>query len=208
VVGVYERGQVQQGYIISSEDASGLRFPNPTQGFVQVREGADPEPVQRELERLLADSPEVLVQDQSGYVEQQTRIFDQILVFVQVLLLLAMAIAVLGVINTLVLSVIERTRELGLLRAIGLSRGATMRMITVESVVISVFGALLGIGVGAGLGAAVVRALRDEGFTHLSFPWTLMVVYLIVAAIVGVVAAVIPAIRAARLNVLAAIAYE
>jgi putative ABC transport system permease protein len=208
VVGVYERGQVQQGYIISSEDAAGLRFPNPTQGFVHVRDGADPEPVQRELERLLDDSPEVLVQDQSGYVEQQTQIFDQILVFVQVLLLLAMAIAVLGVINTLVLSVIERTRELGLLRAIGLSRGATMRMITVESVVISVFGALLGIGVGAGLGAAVVRALRDEGFTHLSFPWTLMVVYLIVAAIVGVVAAVIPAIRAARLNVLAAIAYE
>jgi putative ABC transport system permease protein len=208
VVGIYERGQVQQGYIISSEDAAGLRFPNPTQGFVHVRDGADPEPVQRELERLLADSPEVLVQDQSGYVEQQTRIFDQILVFVQVLLLLAMGIAVLGVINTLVLSVIERTRELGLLRAIGLSRGATMRMITVESVVISVFGAILGIGVGAGLGAAVVRALRDEGFTHLSFPWTLMVVYLIVAAVVGVVAAVIPAIRAARLNVLAAIAYE
>jgi putative ABC transport system permease protein len=208
VVGVYERNALVQGYVFSAEDADGLRSPNPNQGFVRLREGADPEPVQRELERLLADSPEVLVQDQSGYVEQQTRIFDQILVFVQILLVLAMVIAVLGVINTLVLSVIERTRELGLLRAIGLGRGATMRMVTVESVVISLFGALLGTVVGAGLGAAVVRALRDEGFSDLAFPWGLMVTYLVVAALVGVVAAVIPAIRAARLNVLQAIAYE
>jgi putative ABC transport system permease protein len=208
VVGVYERTDLVQGYIISAEDADGLRSPNPSQGFVQLREGADPDAVRQQLERLLADSPEVVVQDQSGYVEQQTRVFDQVLVFVQILLVLAMVIAVLGVINTLVLSVIERTRELGLLRAVGLGRGATMRMVTVESVVISLFGALLGIVVGAGLGAAVVRALRDEGFTHLALPWTQMGYYLAVAAIVGVVAAVIPAIRAARLNVLAAIAYE
>jgi putative ABC transport system permease protein len=208
VVGIYERNTLVQGYVLSAEDAAGLRTPNPNQGFVQLREGADAEAVQGQLERLLADSPEVAVQDQSGFVEQQTRVFDQVLGFVQILLVLAMLIAVLGVINTLVLSVIERTRELGLLRAVGLGRGATMRMVIVESVVISLFGALLGIVVGAGLGAAVVRALRDEGFTDLALPWPLMITYLVVAAIVGVVAAVIPAIRAARLNVLAAIAYE
>jgi putative ABC transport system permease protein len=83
-----------------------------------------------------------------------------------------------------------------------------MRMITVESVVISVFGALLGVAVGTGLGAAVVEALADEGFTHLTLPWTDMAVYLVLAAVVGVVAAVLPAIRAARLNVLGAIAHE
>jgi putative ABC transport system permease protein len=83
-----------------------------------------------------------------------------------------------------------------------------MRMVTVESVVISLFGALLGLAVGAGLGAAVVRALRDEGFTHITLPWNLMATYLVAAAAVGVVAAIIPAVRAARLNVLAAIAYE
>jgi hypothetical protein len=69
-------------------------------------------------------------------------------------------------------------------------------------------GALLGLGVGAGLGAAIVRALKDNGFTEFALPWTLMAVYLVAGAVVGVVAAVIPAIRAARLNVLAAIAYE
>ena len=91
---------------------------------------------------------------------------------IQILLALAILIAVLGIVNTLALSVLERTRELGLLRAIGLRRAQTMRMITVEAVVISVFGALLGLAVGSGLGAAVVRALRDEGFSSLAFPWT------------------------------------
>jgi putative ABC transport system permease protein len=127
---------------------------------------------------------------------------------VQILLALAILIAVLGVLNTLALSVLERTRELGLLRAIGLKRGQTMRMVTVEAVVISVFGAVLGLVVGVGLGAAVVRALRSEGITDLSLPWSQMITYLILAAIVGVVAAVLPAIRAARTNVLQAIAYE
>jgi putative ABC transport system permease protein len=208
VVGIYQRVGLSSGYAISAEDAAGLRSPQPTQGFVELRDGADPAPVRQELERLLADSPEVQVHDQSSYVEQQTRVFDQVLGFVQILLVLAMLIAVLGVINTLVLSVIERTRELGLLRAIGLGRAAMMRMVTVESVVISLFGALLGLAVGAGLGAAVVRALRDEGFTHITLPWNLMATYLVAAAAVGVVAAIIPAVRAARLNVLAAIAYE
>jgi putative ABC transport system permease protein len=83
-----------------------------------------------------------------------------------------------------------------------------MWMITVEAVVISVFGALLGVVVGTGLGTAVVRALRDEGFTDLTLPWSTIVVYLGVAALVGCVAAILPSIRAARLNVLGAIAHE
>ena len=112
---------------------------------------------------------------------------------IQILLALAIVIAVLGIINTLALSVLERTRELGLLRAIGLRRAQTMRMITVEAVVISVFGALLGVVVGTGLGAAVVEALKDEGITDLILPWGQMGVFLGLAAIVGVVAAVLPA---------------
>ena len=127
---------------------------------------------------------------------------------VQVLLALAILIAVLGVVNTLALSVLERTRELGLLRAVGLGRAQTMRMITVEAVVISVFGALLGVAVGAGLGTAVVRALAGDGITDLVLPWGWMGTYLVLAAFVGVIAAVLPAIRAARLNVLGAIAHE
>jgi putative ABC transport system permease protein len=125
-----------------------------------------------------------------------------------VLLGLAILIAVLGIINTLALSVLERTRELGLLRAVGLGRAATMRMVTVEAVVISVFGALLGVVVGIGLGSVTVQALRDEGITRLALPWADMGMYLGMAAVVGVIAAVLPAIRAARTNVLTAIAYE
>jgi putative ABC transport system permease protein len=83
-----------------------------------------------------------------------------------------------------------------------------MRIITVEAVVISVFGALLGVVVGAGLGAAVVEALRDEGITDLVLPWTQMGIFLGLAAIVGVVAAALPAVRAARINVLGAIAHD
>src|SRR5207302_959385 len=112
------------------------------------------------------------VTDRSEFVKQQTTQFDTILTMIQILLALAILIAVLGIVNTLALSVLERTRELGLLRAIGLRRWQAVRMVTVEAVVISVFGALLGLAVGCGLGAAVVRALRDQGFTDLAFPWS------------------------------------
>jgi len=104
--------------------------------------------------------------------------------------------------------VIERTRELGLLRALGLRRGQTMRMVTVEAMTISVFGALLGLAVGCGLGAAAVQALKNQGFNELALPWQQMATYLVLAAVIGVVAAVLPAIRAARINVLTAIAHE
>ena len=104
-----------------------------------------------------------------------------------------MVIAVLGIINTLALSMIERTRELGMLRAVGMQRGQVMWMVTVESVVISVFGAVLGIVVGVGLGTAVFQALRDQGFTDLAFPWALMVVYVIASIFVGLAAGLIPA---------------
>jgi putative ABC transport system permease protein len=191
-------------YVLPDAAVRDFAVPQPTQAFIQL----DPGTTVAQVERLVADSPEVSVVDQARFTEQQTSGLDQVLIMIQILLALAILIAVLGIVNTLALSVIERTRELGLLRAIGLGRAATMRMITVESVVISVFGALLGIVVGTGLGAAVVEALADEGFTHLTLPWTDMVVYVLLAAVIGVVAAVLPAIRAARLNVLGAIAHE
>ena len=175
---------------------------------MKLTEGAPVERLRAQVAALLADSPEVNVGDRGDFVAQQTSQFDTILTMIQVLLALAILIAVLGIINTLALSVLERTRELGLLRAVGLRRGQTMRMVTVESVVISIFGALLGVVVGAGLGAAVVEALRDQGITELALPWTQMVTYLLLAGVIGVIAAALPAIRAARTNVLNAIAYE
>jgi putative ABC transport system permease protein len=182
--------------------------PQPLFGFVRLTDGTAVDQVLPQLKALLADSPEVSATDRSAFIAQQAGTFDTVITMVQILLALAILIAVLGVINTLALSVLERTRELGLLRAVGLGRAQTMRMVTVEAVVISVFGALLGVAVGAGMGAAVVQALESEGITDLVLPWTRMGTYLVLAGLVGVVAAVLPAIRAARLNVLGAIAHD
>jgi putative ABC transport system permease protein len=208
LTGIYADNDLIGGWLMSTADAADFRSDQPSQAFIRLASGTSVTDVKPKVEALLADSPEVSVTDRSAFVKQQTAGFDTVLTMIQILLALAILIAVLGIVNTLALSVLERTRELGLLRAIGLRRAQAMRMITVEAVVISVFGALLGIVVGSGLGAAVVRALRDQGFTELAFPWTQMVTYLILAGLVGVVAAVLPAIRAARVNVLAAIAYE
>jgi len=208
VAGIYQDNDVISGIFVPESAAKNFAVPQPFQAFVQLAPGASITDVLPRIEALLADSPEVSASDRSAFIAQQTRQFDTILTMIQILLALAILIAVLGIVNTLALSVLERTRELGLLRAIGLRRAQTMRMITVESMVISVFGALLGVAVGTGLGTAVVRALRDEGFTDLAFPWSQMALYLVLAALVGVVAAVLPAIRAARVDVLNAIAYE
>ncbi|MGC4897123.1 ABC transporter permease [Micromonospora sp. DT31] len=208
VSGIYVSSQLTNPVTLPPQAAVDFAIPQPIQGFVQLAPGTSVDAVRPQVERLLADSPEVSVADRAAFIKQQTSQLDSLLQMIQILLALAIVIAVLGIINTLALSVLERTRELGLLRAIGLRRAQTMRMITVEAVVISIFGALLGVVVGAGLGAAVVEALRDEGITDLILPWGQMVTFLVLAAIIGVVAAVLPAIRAARINVLGAIAHE
>ncbi|MFI2713751.1 ABC transporter permease [Micromonospora sp. NPDC018662] len=208
VSGIYSSSQLTNPVVLPPQAAADFAIPQPIQGFVQLAPGTSVGAVQPQVERLLADSPEVSVADRAAFIKQQTSQLDTPLRMIQILLALAIVIAVLGIINTLALSVLERTRELGLLRAIGLRRAQTMRMITVEAVVISIFGALLGVVVGTGLGAAVVRALKDEGITDLVLPWGQMVTFLVLAAIIGVVAAVLPAIRAARINVLGAIAHD
>jgi len=208
VSGIYAKSDLVNGIIVPLSAAQSFHTALPSGGFIQVQPGTSVDAVKSQVDALLSDSPEVSVGDRSEFIYQQTASTDQVLQMIQILLALAILIAVLGIVNTLALSVLERTRELGLLRAIGLGRAQTMRMVTVEAVVISVFGALLGLAVGAGLGAAAVRALRDEGITDLALPWSQMATYLVLAAIVGVVAALLPAIRAARVNVLEAIAYE
>ncbi|MFG2041916.1 ABC transporter permease [Dactylosporangium sp. NPDC048998] len=208
IVGVYGKSDVTRGLVVSPDLIPDFRIQQPAWGFVKVAPGTSVDEVQRQVDTLLKDNPEVSVANRAQYVAAQSAQFDQLLTMIQVLLALAILIAVLGIVNTLALSVLERTRELGLLRAIGMRRAQTMRMVTVEAVVISVFGALLGLGVGTGLGAAVVRALKNEGFTKMAFPWSQMATYLVLAALIGVIAAVLPSIRAARVNVLQAIAHD
>jgi putative ABC transport system permease protein len=206
--GIYATNDLINNWLVPASTITDFRSSQPNYGFIHVAAGTDINAVHQQVDKLLADSPEVNVANRDEYVDQQAAQLNTVLTTIQILLALAILIAVLGVINTLALSVLERTRELGLLRAIGLRRAQAMQMVTVEAVVISMFGALLGIAVGSGLGASVVRALHSDGITELALPWKQMAVYIVLAALVGVVAAVLPAIRAARVNVLNAIAYE
>ena len=117
-------------------------------------------------------------------------------------------IAILGIVNTLALSVIERTREIGLLRAVGVSRRQLRQMIRLESVVIAVLGAVLGVLLGIAFGVTLMYALRDQGLEVIRIPFGQLVVFLVLSLVIGVLAAVLPARRAARLDVLRAIAVE
>jgi putative ABC transport system permease protein len=208
VVATYPEDALPGDYLLPAAAVADFAVPQPVYGVVRLTDGTAVAQVLPQIKALLADSPEVSATDRTAFIRQQAGQFDTIITMVQILLALAILIAVLGVVNTLALSVLERTRELGLLRAVGLGRAQTMRMVTVEAVVIAVFGALLGVAVGAGMGAAVVHALRGEGITDLVLPWTRMGIYLVLAALVGVIAAVAPAIRAARLDILGAIAHD
>ncbi len=150
--------------------------------------------------------PNVEVQSQTQFKAQQKDQIDQLLGFVYVLLALAVLIAVLGIVNTLALSVFERTREIGLLRAVGMSRRQLRRMVRLESVVIAVFGALLGVGLGVVFGWAMIRAAASSGLSELSIPVGQLIGYVVAAALIGMLAALWPARRAAKLDVLKAIA--
>jgi putative ABC transport system permease protein len=210
LVGITAPTNTGNNIAISNTDAqAGFSFPQPIQAFVKVKDGVAVQDAKTAVGDVLKDNPEVSVQTKKEYVGDTQAVFDAILIVVQILLTAALAISILGVVNTLLLSVIERTRELGMLRAIGLRRGQTWLMVTIESIVITLFGTVLGLAVGAGLGSAIVTALkRVIGFGAVTMPWGTMVIYIIGAVVVGVVAGIIPAVRAARLNVLNAIAYE
>ena len=171
---------------------------------------ADPNDVEAVREDLTATAgaSNLEIRDQSEFKQEQRDQINQLLGFIFVLLALAVLIAALGIVNTLALSVIERTREIGLLRAVGMGRRQVRRMVRLESVVIAIFGTLLGLALGVALGAALVTALNDEGIDQLVIPFGQLAVYLVVGALIGVLAAVWPARRAARLDVLRAITTE
>jgi putative ABC transport system permease protein len=133
---------------------------------------------------------------------------NQLLGLIYALLALAVIIALIGVVNTLMLSVFERTHEIGLLRAVGMKRVQIRAMIRSESVILSVFGAIIGIIVGTLLGLALSWSLKAQGITNISVPWPSLVIFLVIAAVLGLIAASWPARRAARLDVLAAIAAD
>lgn len=174
---------------------------------IVLEPGADPVAVGEALDEAAESTPIVAVYDKQEFAESIRDQVNQLLYIIYGLLALAIVIAVIGIVNTLGLSVIERTREIGLLRAIGMSRARLRRMITLESVAIAVLGAVLGMALGLVIGVLLRQSLEDD-LTSLGLPLGQLVVFLGIAVLVGVLAAVLPAIRASRLNVLDAISTE
>ncbi|MHB1165302.1 MAG: ABC transporter permease [Candidatus Nanopelagicales bacterium] len=209
VVGLYEPAGAFSGYVVDAPTvvAAGTRIGD---SFVYVRavEGAGLEQVQQALTGALAAYPTVQVQSQAQFKDQITSSVDQILLVMVMLLSLAILIAVLGIVNTLVLSVVERTREIGMLRAVGALRRQIRTMVVLEALVIAVYGAVVGLLLGVWFAVALQRTLVDQGIEVLDIPWTGLVAFLVLAGAVGVLAALWPAFRAGRLNVLAAISTE
>ncbi len=176
-----------------------------TNTLVTTAASADQAAVQHRIDAALADHPDAKVLDQQGYEQEAGGIIDQLLTFVSVMLLLAVVIALLGIVNTLALSVFERTRELGLLRAVGMTRAQVRSMVRWESVVISLIGAALGAALGIGMGLALAQSLKGEGITEIAVPASQIAAYVLAAAVAGVLAAVGPSRSASKVDVLKAV---
>jgi putative ABC transport system permease protein len=208
IAAILEDNESTDGWYLATAYTDEFYTTRPTSALVDVADDADIEAVADDVDAILADEPAVSVQNHEEYAAQTTVLYDFAILAIQLLLGLAMIVAVIGVVNTLILSVLERTRELGMLRAIGLTRGQTTRMVTVESVTIALFGAVLGIGTGLGLGWALQVALADTGVDVFAVPVGLVFGYLAAAVLVGLLAAIAPAVRASKVNILSAISYE
>ena len=157
------------------------------------------------LERALEDYPSAKVQTRDEFIDNQISALNRILNVLYVLLALSVVVSLFGIVNTLVLTVFERTREIGMLRAIGMSRRQLRRMIRYESVITALMGGAIGIVLGVILGALLGARVEFVDFT---VPLTQIVLFAVAAFVVGLIAAIFPARRAARLNVLQALQYE
>ncbi len=183
-------------------------YANRFDSMVLAAAATDLDEARAAVESVTTPYANVEVQTKDELVADAERQVDQLLVLFSGLLFLAIIIAVLGITNTLALSIIERTQEIGLLRAVGMVRRQTRRMIRWEAVMIAVFGAVLGIATGTFLGWAVVKALADDGLGTFAVPIGQLLSLVVLAGVAGVIAAIYPSWKASRLNILEAIAYE
>lgn len=173
---------------------------------LEVVEGAETAAVAAEISELADGFSGIVAQDQATFQDELNAQIDSILLVVNVLLGLALVVAFFGIINTIVLSVLERTREIGLLRAVGMTRRQLRAVIRWEGVIVSIYGAILGIGLGVLFAWAAVTAVPDSFISTVTIPWVSLISMIIGAGLLGVIAAVLPARRAAKMDVLSAIA--
>ena len=166
------------------------------------------ESVDKLINEIVDKYPGVAVRDQDGLVEEANNQIQQLLNVIYGFLSISIFVALFGITNTLSLSVYERTREIGLMRAIGTYRKQIRRMIFIESSIISIFGAFLGTGLGIFFAWSLIQALADEGFSVFRVSLSQTLLWIAISVVAGVIAAILPAIKAARQNILEAISYE
>ncbi|MEU2379786.1 ABC transporter permease [Streptomyces misionensis] len=209
VAGIYDGNDMIRGIMLDDAVLTPhLSHPADMQVMVKTADGASTATKDR-LAKALGTNPAIKIQDKKDLSNDIAQVFTLMLNMVYGLLGMAVIVAVLGVVNTLAMSVFERSQEIGMLRAIGLDRRGIKRMVRLESLVISLFGGVLGLGLGVFFGWAAGRLVGTRMPTYeLVLPWGRLVVFLVLAGVVGVLAALWPARRAARLNVLAAIKAE
>ncbi|MFJ4818433.1 ABC transporter permease [Streptomyces sp. NPDC088801] len=209
VAGTYESNDFLRGVLLDEKTLAPHTLDPYTMNVMVKTSDGTSGAMQDKLEKALGTNPAIKVQSKDDISNEIAQMFTLMLNMVYGLLAMAVIVAVLGVINTLAMSVFERSQEIGMLRAIGLDRKGIKRMVRIESLVISLFGAVLGIGLGVFFGWAAGELLASKMATYeLVLPWARMGVFLLLAAMVGVLAALWPARRAARLNMLEAIKAE
>lgn len=206
--GIYRDSSIAGNWLVSLDTLAAVSTAPPTDFFIgaKIAEGVTMDEARAAVDTVAAEYPSAEVQNQAEFQQSQEDQLNQLLSIVYGLLVFAIFIAVLGIANTMALSVFERTREFGLLRAVGMSRRSLKRSIRWEAIIVSVFGASLGIVVGVPLGLGVAIALPDSFISTTRIPVTTILAILVVSIIVGVLAAVFPARRAAKLDVLESIA--
>jgi len=204
--GIYQANALIGSYLVSAGFFL-AHFPLQPPGALLLRTNGS-SAVNSAVTRALTPYQNLQVQTKAQFEQAQVSSVNQLLGLVYALLGLAVIIALIGIVNTLMLSVFERTREIGLLRAVGMRRRQVRAMVRSEAVILAIFGAIVGIVIGTILGLALVASLRQQGITETAVPVTSLLIFLLLAALLGLVAATWPARRAARLDVLAAIAAE
>ena len=205
--GIYKANALLGSYVVG--DSYFLaHFHSPLPVAVLLRTPSGSASTEAAIDRGLSAYPNIKIQTRAEFQKSQQAQVNQLLGLVYALLALAIVIALIGIVNTLMLSVFERTHEIGLLRSVGMKRRQVRAMIRSESVIIAVFGAIIGIIIGTALGTAFAASLKQQGITNIVIPVASLAVFLVLSALLGLVAAGWPARRAAKLDVLAAIATE
>lgn len=209
VAAIFDDNAITGQWVVSAETWNRYFDTNVDQ-FISVvnAEGVSQEAARAAVAGAVADYPQLTLQSRDEFRDSQSDQIDQALIVVNVFLGLSLVIAVLGIVATLALSVVERTRELGLLRAVGMTKGQMRRMVCWEGLVVAVFGGILGVVLGVAFGVLASDIIPDSVVSTLSVPIGQMIVYLLIAALAGLASGVLPAIWAGRLKVLEAIGYE